>query len=50
MYWDVVEVIPEPDYSLFVRYKHSVQRRRVWIQDGECELEHLFELRLLLVR
>jgi hypothetical protein len=21
MYWDVVEVIPEPDYCLFVRFK-----------------------------
>ncbi|MGA7239548.1 MAG: hypothetical protein WBY44_27955 [Bryobacteraceae bacterium] len=24
MYWDVVEVVPEPNYSLFVRFKDGV--------------------------
>ena len=27
MYWDVVEVIPEPDYCLFVRFKDGVNGR-----------------------
>ncbi len=27
MYWDVVEVIPEPDYRLFVRFKDGLQGR-----------------------
>jgi hypothetical protein len=27
MYWDVVEVIPEPDYSLFVRFKDGLNGR-----------------------
>ena len=27
MYWDVVEVIPEPDYCLFVRFKDGAKGR-----------------------
>jgi hypothetical protein len=27
MYWDFVEVIPEPDYCLFVRFKDGVEGR-----------------------
>ncbi len=27
MYWDVVEVKPEPDYSLYVRFKDGVTGR-----------------------
>ena len=27
MYWDVVEVIPEPDYCLFVRFKDGLYGR-----------------------
>ncbi len=27
MYWDVVEVIPEPDYCLFVRFKDGLKGR-----------------------
>ena len=27
MYWDVVEVIPEPDYSLLVRFKDGLNGR-----------------------
>ena len=27
MYWDVVEVIPEPDYCLLVRFKDGLQGR-----------------------
>ena len=27
MYWDVVEVIPEPDYCLFVRFKDGLSGR-----------------------
>src|SRR5436305_842801 len=27
VYWDVVEVIPEPDYCLFVRFKDGLQGR-----------------------
>ena len=27
MYWDVVEVIPEPDYCLFVRFKDGLRGR-----------------------
>ena len=27
MYWDVVEVKPEPDYSLFVRFKDGAAGR-----------------------
>jgi hypothetical protein len=27
MYWDVVEVIPEPDYCLFVRFKDGLTGR-----------------------
>jgi hypothetical protein len=27
MYWDVVEVKPEPDYSLFVRFKDGLTGR-----------------------
>ena len=27
MYWDVIEVIPEPDYSLFVRFKDGLSGR-----------------------
>jgi hypothetical protein len=27
MYWDVVEVIPEPEYSLFVRFKDGLNGR-----------------------
>jgi hypothetical protein len=27
MYWDVVEVKPEPDYSLFVRFKDGLAGR-----------------------
>lgn len=27
MYWDVVEVIPEPEYSLFVRFKDGLKGR-----------------------
>ena len=27
MYWDVVEVKPEPDYSLFVRFQDGVSGR-----------------------
>jgi hypothetical protein len=27
MYWDVVEVIPEPDYCLFVRFKDGLAGR-----------------------
>lgn len=27
MYWDVVEVIPEPDYYLFVRFKDGLSGR-----------------------
>ena len=27
MHWDVVEVIPEPDYTLFVRFKDGLSGR-----------------------
>jgi hypothetical protein len=27
MYWDVVEVMPEPDYCLFVRFKDGLNGR-----------------------
>jgi hypothetical protein len=27
VYWDVVEVIPEPDYCLFVRFKDGLKGR-----------------------
>ena len=27
MYWDVIEVKPEPDYSLFVRFKDGLAGR-----------------------
>lgn len=27
MYWDIVEVIPQPDYSLFVRFKAGSKGR-----------------------
>ena len=27
MYWDVVEVIPQPDYCLFVRFKDGLRGR-----------------------
>ena len=27
MYWDVVEVIPEPEYCLFVRFKDGLRGR-----------------------
>jgi hypothetical protein len=27
MYWDVVEVIPEPEYCLFVRFKDGLNGR-----------------------
>ena len=27
MYWDVVEVIPEPEYCLFVRFKDGLAGR-----------------------
>jgi len=27
MYWDVVEVIPEPNYCLFVRFKDGLKGR-----------------------
>jgi Protein of unknown function (DUF2442) len=27
VYWDVVEVIPEPDYCLFVRFKDGLRGR-----------------------
>ena len=27
MYWDVVEVKPEPDYSLFVRFQDGLSGR-----------------------
>ncbi len=27
MYWDIVEVIPEPDYCLFVRFKDGLSGR-----------------------
>ncbi len=25
MYWDVIEVVPKPDYCLFVRFKNGLQ-------------------------
>jgi len=34
MYWDVVEVKPEPDYCLFVRFKDGLSGR-VQLQVGE---------------
>ena len=34
MYWDVVEVKPEPDYSLFVRFKDGLSGR-VRLQPAE---------------
>lgn len=27
MYWDIVEVIPEPDYRLFVRFRDGLNGR-----------------------
>jgi len=34
MYWDVVEVIPEPEYCLFVRFKDGLNGRvRLRLED-----------------
>ena len=33
MYWDVVEVIPEPDYCLFVRFKDGLSGRVRFTQE-----------------
>ncbi len=38
MYWDVVEVIPEPDYCLFVRFKDGA-KGRVRLRREELTLE-----------
>lgn len=34
MYWDIVEVVPEPDYCLFVRFKDGLSGRvRLRLED-----------------
>ncbi len=49
MYWDIVEVKPEPDYRLFVRFKDGltgrVQLRREQLTGALAPLQdqHLFE-------
>ncbi len=34
MYWDVVEVMPEPEYCLFVRFKDGLNGR-VWLDPDD---------------
>ena len=44
MYWDVVEVIPEPDYCLSVRFKDGLSGRvRLRREDLTGALEPLLE-------
>ena len=44
MYWDVVEVIPESDYCLFVRFKDGLSGRvRLRREDLTGSLEPLLE-------
>lgn len=45
MYWDVVEVMPEPDYCLFVRFKNGLSGRvRLHPEELTGVLEPLLEL------
>jgi hypothetical protein len=46
MYWDVAEVIPEPDYCLFVRFKDGLSGRvRFRPEDLTSALEPLRDAR-----
>ena len=45
MYWDVVEVIPEPDYGLFVRFRDGLKGRvRLHREDLTGALEPLLDM------